>query len=93
MQQLINNVDDLLEEWEEIKYVSSHISPDDNIDDIMDYMQRTCQLMHYSQELRYARLVNNAADEAEYTAKFIEAYTNFSKDFIFRILKNGKTRT
>jgi hypothetical protein len=45
--------------------------------------------MHYSQELRYARLSNNIIDEADYTAKFIEAYTNFSRDFIFRILKNG----
>jgi hypothetical protein len=88
MQASTNNVDDLLEEWEEIKYVSSHISPDDDID-ILDYMQRKSQLMHYSQELRYARLVNNTKDEAEYAAKFIEAYTSFSRDFIFRVLKNG----
>jgi hypothetical protein len=45
--------------------------------------------MAYSQELRYARLQNNTEVEAEYTTKFIEAYTNFSRDFIFRILKNG----
>ena len=88
MQQLTNPVDELLEQWEEIKHVSSHISPTDDID-ILDYMQRKGQLMHYSQELRYARLSNNIIDEAEYTAKFIEAYTTFSKDFIFRILKNG----
>ncbi len=88
MQQLINNVDELLAQWEEVKYLSSHIGPTDNID-ILDYMQRKSQLMQYSQELRYARLSNDAIGEAEYTAKFIEAYTNFSKDFIFRILKNG----
>lgn len=88
MQQLINNVDDLLEQWEEVKYLSSHIGPNDNID-ILDYMNRKGQLIHYSQELRYARLSNNIIDEAEYTTKFVEAYTNFSKDFIFRILKNG----
>ena len=88
MQQLTNSVDELLEQWEEVKYLSSHIGPHDNID-ILDYMQRKSQLMHYSQELRYARLSNDAIGEAEYTAKFIEAYTNFSKDFIFRILKNG----
>jgi hypothetical protein len=88
MQQLINNVDELLAQWEEIKYVSSHIGPNDNID-ILDYMNRKGQLIHYSQELRFARLSNNTIDEADYTAKFIEAYTTFSKDFIFRILKNG----
>jgi hypothetical protein len=88
MQQLINNVDDLLEQWEEVKYLSSHIGPNDNID-ILDYMNRKGQLIHYSQELRYARLSNNIIDEAEYTTKFVEAYTTFSKDFIFRILKNG----
>jgi hypothetical protein len=92
MQQLTNPVDELLAQWEEIKYVSSHIGPNDDID-ILDYMNRKGELMAYSQELRYARLSNNAADEAEYTAKFIEAYTTFSKDFIFRILKNGKART
>jgi len=88
MQQLTNNVDELLEQWEEVKYLSSHIGPNDSID-ILDYMHRKGQLMHYSQELRYARLSNDTASEAEYTAKFIEAYTSFSKDFIFRILKNG----
>lgn len=87
MQALTNNVDDLLAQWEEIKYCSSHIRSDDI--DILDYMRRKGQLMHYSQELRYARLQNNIDVEAEYTAKFIEAYTSFSKDFIFRVLKNG----
>ena len=88
MQQLTNNVDELLEQWEEMKYCSSHITPNYDLD-ILDYMNRKGQLMHYSQELRYARLSNNIIDEADYTAKFIEAYTNFSRDFIFRILKNG----
>jgi hypothetical protein len=86
--QALTNVDELLAQWEEVKYLSSHISPTDDID-ILDYMQRKGQLMNYSQELRYARLVNNTKDEAEYTTKFIEAYTSFSKDFIFRVLKNG----
>ena len=88
MQQLTNPVDELLEQWEEMKYCSSHISPTDDTD-ILDYMRRKSQLVHYSQELRFARLSNNTIDEADYTAKFIEAYTTFSKDFIFRILKNG----
>lgn len=88
MQPLTNPVDELLVQWEEVKYLSSHIGPSDNID-ILDYMHRKSELMHYSQELRYARLSNDSIGEAEYTAKFIEAYTNFSKDFIFRVLKNG----
>ena len=88
MQQSINPVDELLEQWEEMKYCSSHITPTDDID-ILDYMRRKGQLMAYSQELRYARLQNNTEVEAEYTTKFVEAYTNFSKDFIFRVLKNG----
>ena len=88
MQQLTNNVDELLEQWEQVKYLSSHISSTDDTD-ILDYMRRKAQLMHYSQELRFARLSNNTIDEADYTTKFIEAYTTFSKDFIFRILKNG----
>ncbi len=85
--QASDNVDELLAQWEEIKYRSSHIGPNDNID-IFNYMQRKSQLMQYSQELRYARLQNNTKVEAEYTEKFIEAYTNFSKDFVFRVLKN-----
>jgi hypothetical protein len=77
----------MLEEWEQIKYVSSHISPTDDID-ILDYMRRKSQLMHYSQELRYARLINDIKSEQEYTIKFTEAYTTFIKDFVFRVLKN-----
>ena len=88
MQQLTNNVDELLEQWEQVKYLSSHISSTDDTD-ILDYMRRKAQLMTYSQELRYARLMNNTKVEADYTIKFIEAYNAFSKDFIFRILKNG----
>jgi hypothetical protein len=88
MHQLTNTVDELLEQWEEIKYCSSHIKPTDDTD-ILDYMRRKAQLMGYSQELRYARLQNNTKVEAEYTEKFIAAYTTFSRDFIFRILKNG----
>jgi hypothetical protein len=88
MQPLINPVDELLEQWEEMKYCSSHIGPNDDID-ILDYMRRKGQLMAYSMELRYARLSNNNIVEAEYTEKFVEAYTNFSRDFIFRVLKNG----
>ena len=71
-----------------MKYCSSHITPTDDID-ILDYMRRKGQLMAYSMELRYARLSNNNIVEAEYTEKFIEAYTTFSRDFIFRVLKNG----
>ena len=88
MQQLTNPVDELLEQWEEIKHISSHITSTDDTD-ILDYMRRKAQLMTYSQELRYARLMNNTKVEADYTIKFIEAYNAFSKDFIFRILKNG----
>lgn len=83
----LTNVNDMLEEWEQIKYVSSHISPDDEVD-ILDYMRRKGQLMHYSQELRYARLINDTQIEQEYTVKFAEAYTTFIKDFVFKVLKN-----
>jgi hypothetical protein len=83
----LTNVNDMLEEWEQIKYVSSHISPTDDID-ILDYMRRKSQLMHYSQELRYARLINDTQIEQEYTVKFTEAYTTFIKDFVFKVLKN-----
>ena len=88
--QALTNVDELLAQWEEIKYLSSHISPNDDID-ILDYMRRKSQLMHYSQELRYARLINNTQNEQEYTVKFTEAYTTFIKDFVFRVLKNDRT--
>jgi hypothetical protein len=82
----VDNVNDMLEEWEQIRYVSSHISSNDV--DILDYMRRKGQIMHYSQELRYARLINNTQIEQEYTVKFTEAYTTFIKDFVFKVLKN-----
>jgi hypothetical protein len=82
----VDNVNDMLEEWEQIRYVSSHISSNDV--DILDYMRRKGQIMHYSQELRYARLINDTQIEQEYTVKFAEAYTTFIKDFVFKVLKN-----
>jgi hypothetical protein len=85
--QVLTNVNDMLEEWEQIKYVSSHISPADDID-ILDYMRRKSQITNYSQELRYARLINDIKSEQEHTIKFTEAYTTFIKDFVFRVLKN-----
>jgi hypothetical protein len=90
MQVSIDDVNAMLEEWEQLKYVSAHIGPNDQTT-ILAYMQAKCQIMHYSQQLRRARLVNNVDSEQEYTIKFTEAYTAFIKDFIFRVLKNDKS--
>lgn len=90
MQQSTSNIDDLLDEWEQIKYVTSHIGPNDELD-IFEYMRLKGLLMTYSHELRFARLNNDAKTEQEYTVKFTEAYNNFVKDFVFKVLKNERT--
>lgn len=89
MQALTNSIDDLLEEWEEIKHkLRSNHSLLDN-DARLKFVMKKFELMEYSQKLRQARLVNNVKDEAEYAEKFVTAYTAFSKDYVFGILKNG----
>ena len=89
MQALTDNIDDLLEEWEEIKHRPMHNRSVADDDSRLKFVLQKFEIIEYSQKLRHARLVNNVKDEEKYAEKFVTAYTNFSKNYVFGILKNG----
>ena len=86
--QVSTNVDDLLEEWEQLK----HLKNPDAItkDEIMAYICWKMVIDQYAQGLRNARLTNNKDNEQESTRLFIDAYIRFSQDFVFKVLKNDR---
>lgn len=87
MQQSTNNVDELLEQWEKLKNVSAPRN-----DSMVEVITHACvlnQIESYAHSLRNSRLTNNKQDELAYTAKFVELYYDFSKDYVFKVLKNG----
>lgn len=79
------SINELLEQWEQIKQKSCPTAED--IADASRYIRALDQVDHYAKEIRNCRLTNNQIDEARNTVRFIEAYYDFTKDFVYRSLK------
>lgn len=88
MQVSIDNVDDLLEEWEQVKRKRSPYT--DGIEDLTDYIKMKAEIDRYAHSIRYARLTNNQSDELSHTIKFVGSYTQFAKEYVYRVLKNDR---
>lgn len=86
MQASVNNVDDLLEEWEQIK--RKRLPYTAGMEDLTDYIKYKTEIEGYAHHIRYARLTNNQFEESEYAVKFIESYTQFARDYVYRVLKD-----
>jgi hypothetical protein len=92
MQPSVNSeIHELLLQWESIRHISCPTG--DSMHEAIVHECAKNLVDSYAQDLRTSRLENNSLNEVHYTAKFVESYYNFTKDFVFRILKNGKTRT
>jgi len=83
------SINELLESWEQIKNKSCPTAL--NIADASGYLRAMDKVDQLAQEVRNCRLINDRVGEMRNTAKFIEAYYDFSKDFVFRTLKNDRT--
>ena len=83
----LTNVDDLLEEWELLK--QKHYPNLGDKDEVMAFVCWKMTIEDHAMRLRTARLINNKVIEQRSTDQFVDAYTRFSKEFIFKVLKNG----
>ena len=57
MQALIDNVDDLLAEWEQVK--RKRLPYTAGMEDLTDYIKYKTEIDGYEYNIRYARLTNN----------------------------------
>ena len=79
------SVNDLLEEWESIKVIGCPAAFD--IKDVSKYAQAKTRVDELAQSIRNSRLINDKQSELTVTARFVEAYYDFNKDFVFRALR------
>jgi len=84
--QISDNIDELLEEWERIKHTP--YTDVANKDEIMAFICWKMVIDEHAQGLRNARLTNNKDSEQAASDLFKDAYIRFSKDFVFKVLKN-----
>ena len=82
------SINELLEEWEQIKQLGCPTAVD--IIDVSEYAHAKSLVDALAQEIRNSRLLNDQSKEVRSTTKFIEAYCDFSRDFLFRTLKNDR---
>lgn len=85
--QALTNVDDLLEEWELLKH--QHYPNPANKDEVMAFICWKMVIDQHAKNLRTSRLENNKDKETTCAKNFIKAYNSFSKEYIYRVLKNG----
>jgi hypothetical protein len=88
MQASANNLDDLLEEWEQVK--RKRLPFTSGMEDLTDYIQYKTEIEGYAHNIRCARLTNNQIEESQFAIKFIESYNQFAKDYVYRVLKDDK---
>lgn len=88
MQASIDNIDDLLEEWEQLKH-KQYPNPS-NKDEVMSFVCWKMTIDEYAKDLRTSRLENNKDKERKCTKNFINAYNSFSKDYVFKVLTNDR---
>ena len=86
---MLQSIDELLEEWEQIKKLQCPTAVD--IADVSRYAKSKTRVDELAQTIRNSRLLNDRDTEVSSTTKFIEAFYDFNKDFVFRTLKNGRT--
>ena len=83
-------INELLSQWGLIRNISCPTG--DSMHEAIVHECAKNLVDSYAQDLRTSRLENNAQNEIHYTEKFVDSYYDFTKVFVFRILKNGQTR-
>jgi hypothetical protein len=86
--QVSDSIDDLLEEWEYIK--RKRLPYAAGIEDLSDYIRSKAEIEGYAHSIRNARLTNDHNQESEFSVKFVESYTQFAKDYVYRVLKDDR---
>lgn len=83
-----NNVDDLLEQWEQVK--NTPIPTPCSLTEALEFTRLKNTISDLSRQIRNSRLENDTHAEEYYLKYFNELYDSFSKDFVYRVLKNDK---
>lgn len=86
IREIDEDVNGMLETWEILKHKSCPRG--DSMLEAIVHESAKNQVDCYAQDLRNSRLENNIDNEIQFTSKFIETYLGFSRDYVFRTLKN-----
>ena len=85
MQPLIN-IDELLEQWDEVKTISCPRSS--SMVDVIIHECAKNEVDCLAQDVRIRRLENKKSTKSRHIEEFVNAYYAFTKQFVFKILKN-----
>lgn len=82
------DIDASMEQWEE-HLKNAPVPTPCSLDDAIRYTNLKNTISHLGHKIRVARFENDTEAEEWYIEHFAELYTEFEKDFVYRILKNG----
>lgn len=82
-----DDIDELLVGWETLKHTPIPIPS--SLDDALVFSKLKGSVSELSHLIRTSRLENNVEDEAYYISQFCKWYYEFTKEYVFRILKHG----
>jgi len=88
MQMLDNNLDDLLEAWENIKDLPIPVPC--TLNEALEFTDLKQTLTTLSHKIRNSRLENDIFTEEICLEQFCNVYNTFSKEYVYRILKNER---
>lgn len=83
---LLANVDKLLEEWNRIRDVSVPVSI--TAEEAIKFANVKDHISILVNALQVSRLQNDSKAEQFYSQQFSESYKNFTKEYIFKVLRN-----
>jgi len=82
----LGNIDKLLEEWNQIKSISTPVSI--TADEAIKFTNIKDNIANTVHALQVSRLQNNSTAEKFYSQQFFEIYNKFNKEYMFKVLKN-----
>lgn len=80
------NIDELLEEWKIVREISC--PTDNNMTEVIVHEFEKNKVDLIAQNFRQSRLENNNFNEDRYAQEFADAYFEFTREFVFRVLKS-----
>jgi hypothetical protein len=85
--QLLVNIDDELLQWEKLK--NTPIPIPTTLTEALEFTALKDAVSLLSHQIRNSRLENNSEAEEYYVTHFATCYDKFTKEYVFKVLKNG----
>lgn len=86
--QVLDNPDNLLDSWETIKDAALPLPC--TLDEALEFSRQKALLSALSRQVRNSRLENDIITEESCLTQFCAVYERFSKEYVYKVLKNGK---